>query len=265
MCHDISFSANTVEFITDLLPEAEFTGQLSIDFTITSHVLSMSHRKALVGYYADGKPKISEFEYCLLADFMNTPEAIKKYRIQMANARVEKIFDKRSVWYRLRKANRCLIFVEGFFEHRKVQGFKNKVPYFIKLKCSSHIAIPGFYNYSPIPDPETGEVKGTFAACTRTANEVMRNIHNDGDNKHRMPLLMEPKMALRWIQEDLTDEQIMEFVEYEIPSEDLDVRPVFTIRTTKERPDGKGKADYYEWPNLPPLGNDEPTKQEVLF
>jgi len=80
----------------------------------------------------------------------------------------------------------------------------------------------GFYNYSPIGDPETGEVLGTYSIVTRPANDVMKKIHNSGENKHRMPLFVQKEKALEWIREDLTDEQIKEFTAYEIPSEDLE-------------------------------------------
>lgn len=264
MCHDISFSANTVEFINDLLPNIIWDHQLSIDFSTTSHVLSMSNRRCIALYYRDGQPHGNEFEWGLIADYMNTPELVKKYRVQMANARSENILEKKSAWYRLRK-QRCLIVLEGFFEHREVKGIRNKIPYYIKLANRSHILLPGFYNYSPLPNVETGEMKGTFSIITRPAIDILKKIHNHGPNKHRMPLMMQPEQALKWIQEDLTDEQIRDFVNYEIPSEEIDYCPVFSIRTTKQRPDGKSKIDPYEWMNLPPLGTDEIVHQTDLF
>lgn len=257
MCHDLSFSASTVEFISDLLPNAVWDGQVSIDFSTTSHVLSMSNRKCLVVYSRQGQQFINVFEWGLVADYMNTPEKIKQYRIQMANARSEKVFDKKSAWYRLRH-QRCLIAVDGFFEHREIKGWKNKVPYFIKLANRSHLFMLGFYNYSPIPDVETGELKGTFTILTRIANTVMQQIHNHGPNKHRMPVLLQPEGAVKWINEELTDEELKEMLDYEIPAEELEYWPVFSIRTTKPRPDGKNKTDAFTWPGLPPLGNDEP-------
>jgi putative SOS response-associated peptidase YedK len=265
MCHDISFSASTVEFITDLIPNIIWDNQISIDFSTTQHVLSMDNRNCIVLYCKNGEPHGAEFEWPLIADFMDTPELIKRWRSQMANARAEKILDGKSVWYELRRRNRCLMAVHGFFEHREVKGMRNKVPYFITLANRSHILIPGFYNYSPIADKETGEMKGTVSIITRDANSLMKNIHNSGENKHRMPLLMQPEQALKWIQQELTDQQIKEFVEYEIPSEELDYCPVFTIRTPKFRPDGKSKIEPYAWANLPELGTDEIAKQQDLF
>ncbi len=48
-----------------------------------------------------------------------------------------------------------------------------------------------------------------------------------------------------------------------MPSEELKYHPVDTIRTTKERTDGKTKIDEFRWANLPPLGQE--TVENVLF
>lgn len=265
MCHDLSFSTSTVEFITDILPNIVLDGQLDMDFTITSHVLSMSNRKCLTIYSKDNTPHLNAFEWGLVADFMKTPELVKKYRTQMANCRMENILDKKSAWYRIRH-QKCLIAVNGIYEHRKVIGFKNKIPYHITLAKSPTMFLPGFYNYSPIPNPETGEMKGTFSLITGPANLIMSQIHNDGENKHRMPRFMEPKQSLSWLKEGLTDSDMMDFLKYEIPSEDLNAKPVYMIRTTKERPDGKEKFEEFAYENLPPLGTDEaPEIQSSLF
>jgi putative SOS response-associated peptidase YedK len=100
----------------------------------------------------------------------------------MCNAQSEKILgDKKSYWRRIRK-QRCLIPVRAFFEHREVKGMKTKIPYVIRLKDRPVFALLGLYAYSPIPDMETGEVKGTFTVITRRANAVMEQIHNGGPN-----------------------------------------------------------------------------------
>lgn len=259
MCHDLSFSATTVEFISELLPNAIWDGQVSIDFSTTSHVISLSHRKCLVVYARDGQQYINTFEWGLMADFMDSVEVASKYRNQMANARSEKLFNPDSAWYKLRK-QRCLIAVDGFYEHRKINGWKNKVPYFIKLANRTQLFMLGLYNYSHMPDVETGEMKGTFTILTRPANELMKQIHNDGENKHRMPVLMQPEEAVKWINEDLTDDQMKAMLDYEVPSAELEAWPVYIIRTKRRRPDRKEKFEPYKWLLLPPLGNDEPLK-----
>lgn len=260
MCHDLSFSASTVEFITDLLPSVVFDKQIDLDFSVTSHVLSMSNRKCMVIYSRDGSPHLNSFEWGLIADFMKTPEIIKKYRVQMANARSENVLDKKSAWHRF-KNNRCLVAADGIYEHRDIEGWKNKVPYYIKLKECKHLLLPAFYNYAPLSNPETGEMKGTFSILTRPANTLMQQIHNAGTNKHRMPLFMQPEQALQWINDTNTDEQLRELMQYEIPAEQLEAWPVFSIRSTKPRPDHKEKYECFNYEKLPALGNDESTTE----
>jgi putative SOS response-associated peptidase YedK len=140
------------------------------------------------------------------------------------------------------------------------------VPYFVKIKDRPLFCIPGLYNYAPMPG--TGEAIGTFTLITRAANEVMKMIHNSGENAFRMPLFLPDKeMELSWLKPDLTDKEMRAILEYELPSEDLYYHTTWTIRTTKPHPRRGLKTDPFEWANLPELGNDDgtPKKQMELF
>ena len=264
MCYDISFSSG-IELITDYMPEIKLETQLSIDFDTTIHVQAQAYRKYPIIIFEDGEYKLKTFEWGVIADYMNTPEKIKKSRQWMCNAQSEKIInDKKSFWRRIR-SKRCLIPVTGIYEHREIKGWKNKVPYFVRQKNRDIFCIPGLYHYSPVPDPETGEAIGTFTLITRSANSLMKQIHNGGPNAGRMPLFLPKELELKWLKPDLTDEDIQSILEYEIPPENLQQWPVFSIRTTKPRPDDKPKNEPYDWPNLPPLGTDDPAEQKALF
>ncbi|HEY0679786.1 MAG TPA: SOS response-associated peptidase family protein [Chitinophagaceae bacterium] len=256
MCYDISFTTSLDE-ISNYLQGIVADQQLQFDFDSGVHVLAHSFRKYPVIINEDGLYKLKTFEWGVIADYMNTPEKIKKQRATMCNARSEKILeDKRSYWHRIRR-QRCLIPVTGIFEHREIKGWKNKVPYFIRLKDRELFCIPGLYHYSPVPDVETGEMRGTYTLITRGANSVMAQIHNCGDNAFRMPLFLTKELEMRWLDPNLTDQQMGEILNYEMPSEALDYHPVFTIRSPKPRPDQKSKIEEFEWPNLPELGNDQ--------
>ena len=203
----------------------------TLQFESTFHKVAQSFSKWPIVIKEDGY-KISLFEWGVIADYMNTPEKIKDYRNSMANARSEKIIDdKRSVWHRIRK-NRCLVFTTGFFEHRDI-GAKKKLPYFIKLKNEKVFCFAGLYNYSPIPDPETGEAIGTFTIITKPANELMAKIHNSGPNSHRMPVILSKEKAICWLDENLDDKEIKKILSEEFPADQMDAWPVNTIRTRK--------------------------------
>lgn len=262
MCYDISFSTR-YELITQYVPDLIVDPQISFDYETSLHVVAQSYMKKPVIYREGGKNYLKEFEWGVIADYMKTPELVKKNRQWMCNAQSEKILDdKKSYWRRIRM-NRCVIPVAGFFEHREVKGSKNKIPYYIRLKNRPVFGLLGLYAWSPLPDVETGEVRGTFTVITRRANSVMAQIHNGGPNAGRMPLMVPYDMELTWLKEDLSDEQIREILNYEMPSEELEYHPVYTIRTTKPRPDGRGKLEPFEWPDLPRLGVD--TAEQRLF
>lgn len=264
MCYDISFSSN-IELIADYLPELVFDPQLSIDFDSYIHVQAQAFRKYPVIIHDDGEYKLKLFEWGVIADYMNTPEKIKQGRHMMCNAQSEKIVgDKKSFWRRIRN-KRCLIPVNGIYEHREIKGWKHKVPYFVHYHDRPLFFLPGLYYYSPIPDPETGEVKGTFTVVTRRANALMKQIHNGGPNAGRMPLFLTKELEMKWLQPDLSDEELQAIMDFEMPPDNLENWPVFTIRTTKPRPDSKLANEPFQWPNLPPLGNDAPQEQKTLF
>lgn len=255
MCYDISFSTK-YELVTKYVPNLVVDPQVDFDYDTSIHVVAQSYMKKPIIFREDGVNHMKMFEWGVIADYMKTPELIKKNRQWMCNAQSEKVIgDKKAYWRRIRK-QRCIIPVEAFFEHREVKGIKNKIPYVIRLKNRPLFGLLGLYAYSPIPDVETGEVRGTFTVITRKANRVMEQIHNGGPNAGRMPMMVPYEMELKWLQEDLSDEEIQEILDYEMPPEELEYDPVYTIRTTKPRPDGKGKLDPFEWPGLPPLGVD---------
>ncbi|HWJ25445.1 MAG TPA: SOS response-associated peptidase family protein, partial [Flavisolibacter sp.] len=213
--------------------------------------------------FEDNQYKLKPFEWGVIAPYMRTPEEIKKGRNSTANARSEKIIDDhKSLWYKMR-AHRCLIPVTGIFEHREVRGWKKKVPYLIQEKRRPLFCIPGLYNYPFMPNPETGEIKGTFTLITRPANPLLKQIHNSGPNAGRMPLFLNKELEQKWLLPDLTDDEIKEVLEFELPADKLKEHTVYTIRGGKPRPDGKGVLEPYTWSDLPPLGEANPDRKEA--
>jgi putative SOS response-associated peptidase YedK len=128
------------------------------------------------------------------------------------------------------------------------------------LKKQPLFFIPGLYSVVELPDLSTGELikRWTYTLFTRQANDLMRMIHNDGDNKGRMPLFLPFELSKEFLQDDLSTERYKEMLKFEMPSEELEYRPVYTIRSPKARPDDKPKSEYWEWEKLPELGTANP-------
>jgi hypothetical protein len=78
-------------------------------------------------------------------------------------------------------------------------------------------------------------------------------------------LFLPKELELKWLEPDLSDETIGDILNFEMPSESLDYKPVYTLRSTKPRPDDKSKIDAFDWPNLPPLGQDDGELQKSMF
>ena len=254
MCYDISYQVS-LDAIEDYFGGMiEIDPQIEMDFTTSIHVIAHAYKKHPVVIMEDGQMKLKAMEWGVIADYMDTPEKVKKMRNSMCNARAEKIIDDtRSYWHRIRR-KRCLVPVNGIFEHREIKGWKNKVPYYVRLKDRPVFCLPGLYHYPNRPtNIETGEVTGTFVVITRAANEVMAQIHNCGDNAFRMPLFLTTDLEAAWLDPNLTDGQIQDILDFEMPSEELDYHPVFSIRTTKAHPEGKSKIEAFEWEGLPGL------------
>lgn len=261
MCYDISFEVNMRQ-LSDYFPDLVYDDQIDIDFQPFDHVQGVSvyaDHPILYINRDDFKVHCRRMQWGIVEFFRREVPDWKK-RNGMLNIRSERILDdQKSYWYKIRN-RRCLIPVSGIFEHRGIKGWKKKVPYWIKPKDQDVFFLPGLYSKADVVDKETGEIAElwTFAMITRAANSVMRNIHNSGENTNRMPLFLPLELSKEFLSEELTPERYAEILNYEIPSEELNYRPVFTIRTAKPRPDDKLKSEYYEWPKLPALGEMNP-------
>lgn len=260
MCYDISFTISLSE-LGDYFPDLVMDDQLSFDFDAT-HIVAHDHGFHPILY----KPRGEERVHCRMMEWGCIPYYVKdekqysRQRTGMLNARSERILtDEKSYWFKIRN-RRCLIPVSGVYEHRAIKGWKKKVPYFIQLSKQPLFFIPGLYSVVELPDMSTGEMlkRYTYTLITRSANDVMSKIHNSGENRGRMPLFLPFELSQQWLDNELDETKFKDILNYEMPSEDMNFRPVFTIRSQKLRPDNEAKNAYWEWEKLPELGSMDP-------
>jgi putative SOS response-associated peptidase YedK len=243
MCYDISFNAS-IELVTDYLPDVVVDPQIDIEYETTVHVEAQANKPYPILVRYEDKIHLTLFSWGINARGADMPS--------VWNAQSERILkDKHSYWYKIRH-NRCLIPLTGIFEHREIKGWKKKVPYHVWLGDRKLFCVPGLYDE---PNSHSNGLY-TFTLITRQANSLMRLIHNAGNDAFRMPLFLTKELETLWLKEDLTEAEMQAIFDYEIPPEQLQYDTVYTIRTNKERPDGKGKLEHYTWENLPPLGRD---------
>jgi putative SOS response-associated peptidase YedK len=255
MCYDISFKADIKE-ISDYFPEITYDDQIEIDFNHSAHIMGHSYQEVPVVYTnrEDFKPHCKLMEWGCIPFYVKEEAKFLKQRASMLNIRSERILeDQKSYWYKIRN-RRCLLPITAFYEHREVPGQKKKVPYHISLKNQSLFLIPSLYSVTEVADME-GIIRKRFtmALITRTANSVMKQIHNGGDNAYRMPLMVPAEFYKLWLSEDLTPGDYKMILDFEMPATELKYYTVDSIRSRTPRPDGKAKDEYFTWENIPDL------------
>lgn len=256
MCYDISFKID-LPLLSQYFPELFFDLPADYHFGPIDHVQGVSLFGEHPVIYRDrksGKLTCKMMEWSCIEYFQKVVPDFKK-RNGMLNIRSERVLDDpRSYWHKIRN-RRCLIPVTGIYEHRTIAGWKKKVPYLVRPADQSVFFLPGLYSVAHPADPETGEVleRWTFGLMTRGANGLMKQIHNEGENKWRMPLFLHFDQSQQFLNDELSDEAYRSLLNYEMPSSELSVHPVYTIRSPKLRPDALGKDEPWEWDNLPAL------------
>lgn len=261
MCYDISFTVNINE-LSDYFPGVVFEGQLEINFDAAIHIIGHNYGLHPILYRnrEDGRVHMREMEWGVIPFYVREENKFLRQRATMLNARRERILDdEKSYWYKIRN-RRCLIPVTGIYEHRGIRGWKKKVPYFVQLARQPLFFLPGLYSVTELPDLETGELikRWTFTLITTEANSLMRQIHNDGENRGRMPLFLPLELAQEFLSDELSTDRYREILDYQMPPEEMTYLTVCTIRSPKARPDGKRKNEYFEWEKLPELGMANP-------
>ena len=260
MCYDISFTVKLKE-LPAYFPDLETDIQLELEFEGT-HIMGHSFNEHPILYRNRERDKLTvrPMEWGVIPFYVKDEKTFLRQRASMLNTRSERILgDEKSYWFKIRN-RRCLIPVTGIYEHRAIKGWKKKVPYFIRLIDQPLFFLPGLYSVSDLPDQETGEMikRYTFSLITRDGNDLMKKIHNDGDNRGRMPLFLPLELSMEFLNEELSPERYREILGFEMPEDKMEAITVYTIRSSKERPDGKAKNDFWEWEKLPAPGTGDP-------
>lgn len=146
--------------------------------------------------------EIMFFQWGLVPPYITSDAEKNEFRqkYNTLNAKAETIFESKMYKSAIRQ-RRCLVICSGFFEWREHK--KKKYPYFITLKNDDVFVFGGIYNQNT--DKSTGEISGSYAIITTSANDLMSEIHN---TKKRMPLIIEPENIEHWLQQDTPEEDL---------------------------------------------------------
>ncbi len=95
------------------------------------------------------------------------------------------------------RSQRCLVLVDGFFEHHHKNG--KTFPYHIKFKNDDPMLLAGLWD--EWTDADSGITKRTYTIVTTKANSLMTRIHNNpkASEGPRMPLILPKELANDWL------------------------------------------------------------------
>jgi len=152
-----------------------------------------------------------------------------RYKFPTYNANGNEILSKKTFSSAARK-HRCLVPSTGFYEFmhvprigKKGQPLKatDKIPFFVTVPQEPVFYMAGIY--SPWFDQEKDDWVDTFSICTADAGNVMAQVHNV---KKRQPTILPAGLAERWLDSNLTDEEIVEIASHQFDNTKLHVHTV---------------------------------------
>lgn len=169
------------------------------------------------------------------------------------NARGEDFFETWS-YKKSARSKRCLICVDGFFEHHHLKG--KTYPYYIYTEDRQPMTLGGIW--SEWENKETGEIMTTFSIVTTRGNDLMAKIHNNPKLEGpRMPLILPEKAIDDWLSIEVTNDadrkRILELIK-PYHEKELQAHTVQRIRgknAVKNNPTADQKVTYPELETKP--------------
>ena len=252
MCYDIKTSLETQLKRAKLRGDKEAVKEIQLKLIPLTdlpihHASGFSHPKLLI--YTDRSPEYPEVATWGLVPFWVKDEGQKK-KIwnNTLNARGETIFEK-PAFRTSAKNNRCIIYVDGFYEHHHFEG--KTYPFFIHQKDNKPLALAGLW--SEWFDEETGERLTTFSIVTTEGNPMLARIHNNPKLKGpRMPLILPEGMEDKWLEainDELDIKAIRELI-ISYPESELEAHTVQRLRGKEYPGNVEGISDEFEYPEL---------------
>jgi putative SOS response-associated peptidase YedK len=117
---------------------------------------------------------------------------------KMINARSETLAEKNAYKHAYSK-KRCIIPADGFYEWERIEGQKNKQPWFIHRTDEQPLAFAGLWEAWRGPGRDSDEELHSCTIITGSPNEKMAEIHD------RMPVILSQDQWSTWLDEDQHD------------------------------------------------------------
>jgi putative SOS response-associated peptidase YedK len=161
------------------------------------------------------------------------------------NAKAETIFEK-PAFCDSAKSKRCLIYLDGFYEHHHLNG--KTYPFFIRKKDSEPFPVAGLW--SEWFNPEIRSKLITFSIVTTVGNEMMTKIHNNPKLEGpRMPVILPDELADNWIDNSKSQKELTDLL-LPFPDDLLHAHAVYKIAGKESKGNVADAEEEFNYPDL---------------
>ena len=249
MCFDIQAVLETQLKRAKKLSDQDWVKELDTELDIYKdyplfHVSGFSHPKLII-YTQDEPYKPVAATWGLIPFWVKNEDQKNKLWNGTLNARGETLFNKAS-FKNSAKNKRCLLQIDGFYEHHHYKG--KTYPFFITKKDKEPLTLAGLWD--KWLNRDTGEVFKTFTIVTTKGNDLLAKIHNNPKLKEpRMPFLLSDDLANEWLSPNESKDQITQIIQ-PYPTNELTAHTVRRLRGKEYPGNIKEISEPFEYTDL---------------
>ena len=172
MCYDAATMTKKAKHYARRYGNTEMWDQVKLQFPEMHHLNGFDEPDLPV--ITNEQPDQVSLHHWAFVPFVYAPQ-INGRPMNTLNARDDKIFTPRGIYYKSAQARRCLVMLDGFYDHHHKNGVA--YPHYIKLKTDEPFMIGGLWQ--TFTDPRDGIPINTVTLVTGPANKEMAYIHNE--------------------------------------------------------------------------------------
>lgn len=238
MCYDIAYMTQKQEMYQDRYKVEIYQPEVLKVY----HTTGFDHLDIPV-ITGDEPGQLQFFSWGLIPAWVRDAAKAEQMSHRTLNARGEEMFEKPS-YKSAAVQRRCLVVVDGFYEHHHKAG--KTFPYFIRPKNDISFTMAGLWEEWRHQDMK----RLTCTIVTTEGNNLLSKIHNNPKLKGpRMPLILDKEAEKAWLDDGLDIPEIKDLVK-PFPDDQMTAHPVARLRGKNagntNRPDIWDRFSYSE-------------------
>ena len=162
-----------------------------------------------------GVRKLGTFRWGLVPSWARDPSTGNR----MINLRAENLSERAS-FRRTLQRRRCILPADGFYEWKDMGRGRRKQPFFVRSRDGRPLALAGLWEVWKDPEEQDAEWLRTCTIITTEPNEVVAALHD------RMPAVLVPEAWDTWLDQEVTDPDVLLALLAPCPAELLEAWPV---------------------------------------